>query len=551
MSIENFRGIGRLDLECGPVTVVIGENNSGKTSVFDVLGLFLGRRALQRDAQLRADDFYRGRGDSRPRSTRVVLTFEWEDAPRSHAPADAYFGEAAIEDGSGVKRVRAEFRADPDDRRISSRFIDVDGQPLDPQPDGQLLERLQTLHPVLLLRFAQPHLDRIPEGAPSASDNLERRGRRNLEALIERVYRDLARTRGPVPKKQIANAMRAARRLYGAGGGEAERDSGPLQRMLGELVSNSASEVEGERDAPRAVRSGSGSHTVGLLTVLGAMLEERGEEALPNEARPIIAIEEPEAHLHPILLASTWDVIEGLGAQTVVTTNSGELLSSVPLGYLRRLVRSGERIDVRRLSVAGLTPTDLRRVSYHVRAKRGGVLFGRCWLLVEGESEFWLLTQLARVLGYDLEGEGVRCVEFAQCGVVPLVKLANDLGIEWHLLVDGDESGERYARDASRHLGGRKRRSRVSVLRERDVERCLWDHGYEGVYRDAAGIRKQGTRAAPEQVIHKAIRNRSKPYLAITAAEACAKRGPEGIPPMIRRALEVAVTSARRAVEED
>ena len=39
--IWNFRGIRSLDLELGPVTVLIGENNTGKTSVLDALKLCL------------------------------------------------------------------------------------------------------------------------------------------------------------------------------------------------------------------------------------------------------------------------------------------------------------------------------------------------------------------------------------------------------------------------------------------------------------------------------------------------------------------------------
>ena len=62
------------------------------------------------------------------------------------------------------------------------------------------------------------------------------------------------------------------------------------------------------------------------------------------------------------------------------------------------------------------------------------------------------MSQLAQVMGHDLEAEGVRSIEFAQCGVAPLVKLANDLGIAWHLLADGDESGRVYARDARKWL---------------------------------------------------------------------------------------------------
>ena len=38
MMVEGFRGVRSLDLEFDALTVVIAENNHGKTSVFDVLG---------------------------------------------------------------------------------------------------------------------------------------------------------------------------------------------------------------------------------------------------------------------------------------------------------------------------------------------------------------------------------------------------------------------------------------------------------------------------------------------------------------------------------
>ena len=43
-------------------------------------------------------------------------------------------------------------------------------------------------------------------------------------------------------------------------------------------------------------------------------------------------------------------------------------------------------------------------------------MFARCWLLVEGETEFWIMPELARV-GWISRQEGIVCVEFAQCGV--------------------------------------------------------------------------------------------------------------------------------------
>ena len=40
--MENFRGIRRLELDLDEITVLIGENNSGKTAVLDALRLCLG-----------------------------------------------------------------------------------------------------------------------------------------------------------------------------------------------------------------------------------------------------------------------------------------------------------------------------------------------------------------------------------------------------------------------------------------------------------------------------------------------------------------------------
>jgi putative ATP-dependent endonuclease of OLD family len=224
------------------------------------------------------------------------------------------------------------------------------------------------------------------------------------------------------------------------------------------------------------------------------------------------------------------------------------------LGRLRRLSRRDGHVRVHRLRADRLSVTELRRVGYHIRATRGGALFSRCWLLVEGESEFWLLRHLARVLGNDLDAEGVRCVEFAQCGVGPLVKLAQDLGIEWHLLADGDRSGAAYAAEAEQYLNGERAAARISRLPRRDIERCFWYHGYEDVYRRAAGLLedsrgRQGT-PRPGSVIARAVRARSKPYLALTVAEEAAARGPEGVPPVLRDVIETSVALARAAVRE-
>jgi putative ATP-dependent endonuclease of OLD family len=203
-----------------------------------------------------------------------------------------------------------------------------------------------------------------------------------------------------------------------------------------------------------------------------------------------------------------------------------------------------------RVPEGALTADELRRYSYHLRSRRASASFARCWLLVEGETEFWLMSELARVCGYDLESEGVTCVEFAQCGLGALVKVAQQFGIEWHLLADGDAAGQQYAQSARQLAGAGGVEDRVSVLRDADLEHCFWRFGYDEVFRRAAypgyaagspPLRSAGAKA----VIRRAIERRSKPYLAVLLLDAVIDRGPEGVPSVLRRAIETSIRLAR------
>jgi len=554
LRIQNFRGIGKLDLDLDPLTAIIGENNHGKTSIYDVLGLFLGAGQQLEDRRLRWDDFHRPDPSAKPRNVRVVMSFE-EARDATPPPTSRAYRPALRREKGGVNRLHVEFTGDAETREIQSRFIDARGRPLTDLDVAAAVTALRKEHPVFLLRFAQPSgHPRSSHETGQAATEPDHRGRRGLEAQIARVYQELAKTRGPVPTRDLEDGLDAAHALYARLREKSPSANQPMRRMLDQLLDEPMYGRDHESHPQRTPRAGSGSHTLGLLMVIGALLDGRGNEVLPDGASPIVAIEEPEVHLHPTLLASTWDVIESLGVQTLVTTNSGELLSSMKMLQLRRLLRRDERIEARRLHAKTLDRTEARRVGYHIGAKRGSVLFARCWLLVEGETEFWILRQLAEVMGYDLEAEGVRIVEFAQCGVQPLVKLANDLGIEWHVLTDGDDSGASYANDAREEMNGARSGQRLTQLKERDLERCFWHHGYAEIYMSAANVtqKRQKSRDSlpPGRIIKKAVRRRSKPHLALLVGEAVAERGPEGVPPALASVIRTTIQMAREAIED-
>jgi putative ATP-dependent endonuclease of OLD family len=254
-------------------------------------------------------------------------------------------------------------------------------------------------------------------------------------------------------------------------------------------------------------------------------------------------IEDPEAQLHPMTLAAVLTLIGHISWQKIVTTQSGEVLAAEPLSSLRRLTRSAGVMREWRVRPRSLSAEDLRRVGYHLRARRGAASFARCWLLVEGETEFWVLPELARIAGHDFAVEGVACVEFAQCGLRPLIKLARELGIEWHVLTDGDKAGQQYVEQARRFVREEDEARRITALDQRDIENCFYAHGYASVFHRLAGA---GAELMPAgQVIHRAIDRHSKPMLALELVLAASARKARAVPAPLARMIETCVALAR------
>ena len=121
------------------------------------------------------------------------------------------------------------------------------------------------------------------------------------------------------------------------------------------------------------------------------------------------------------------------------------------------------------------------------------------------------------------------------------MKLADDLGIGWVVLADGDQAGKSYARRVHAHLaqGGA---GEVVVLPARDIEHYLFKQGYADVIKGAARV--GGTRSSGK-IIKAATEKVTKPGLALIILEAADERGPEGVPVVLRELAEMAQRTAR------
>ena len=122
------------------------------------------------------------------------------------------------------------------------------------------------------------------------------------------------------------------------------------------------------------------------------------------------------------------------------------------------------------------------------------------------------------------------------------------MGIEWHLLADGDEAGRSYISAAKKHMSINDPKNRFTKLDFIDIEHLFWHSGYSDVYYKHARVlpkNEHDTRAT--WVIQKAIKNYPKPYLALSIVKAAAEPDSPGVPETLKDMIKYCIELARNA----
>ncbi|MGT8759468.1 ATP-dependent endonuclease [Klebsiella oxytoca] len=543
VEIVGFRGINRLSLMLEQNNVLIGENAWGKSSLLDALTLLL---SPEFDLyHFVREDFWFPPGDvqGRERHLHIILTFRENEPGRHRVRRYRPLSNCWVPCDDGYQRVfyRLEGELADDDSVMTLRsFINGEGEALEVENIDELARHLVRLMPVLRLRDAR-FMRRIHNGTVPHSPQIEITARQLDFLSRELVHHPQNLTDGQI--RQGLSAMVQLLEHYFA-----EQSSAQSRHRLMRRHSHDEQRSWRYLDIINRMidKPGGRSHRVILLGLFSTLLQAKGTVRLDRDARPLLLIEDPETRLHPIMLSVAWHLLNLLPLQRVTTTNSGELLSLTPVEHVCRLVRESSRVSAWRLGPGGMNAEDSRRIAFHIRFNRASSLFARCWLLVEGETETWVINELARQCGHHFDAEGVKVIEFAQSGLKPLIKFARRMGIEWHVLVDGDEAGKKYAATVRSLLNDDKmlERDHLTALPAMDMEHFMYRQGFDDVYHRVAQ-QPMNIPMNMRRVITKAIHRSSKPDLAIEVAMEAGRRGVDAIPTLLKKMFSRVLWLAR------
>lgn len=569
LRIENYRGVKLLDLALDETTVLVGENNCGKTTVLHALRACLYTlRSAGRASPFEEFDLHFDSQSADPTSAppiTITLTFEeskagdWSDEVEQRLGGDG--GIIALvppDDRSRVQlRVTAEYSKVTQDIETAYEFLDANGKSL-PAKNRNRLSALQQLRPLFYLsalRDAGKEFSRSSQfWSPFVKNSqIDPAKKAEIEKQLEAINAQIIEAHGTF--KGVREHLSKVQDLVALGGHDVVSVDAVPARVF-DMLNRTQVSIASSTGAKLPIgRHGEGTQSLTVLMLFDAFLKsELARKQGIKESKPIVALEEPEAHLHPNAVRALWKTIRDIDGQKLIATHSGDLLSEVELTSIRRLYRSKGQVKVGAISTGLLDPRDQRKFDFLVRRTRGELFFARCWLLGEGETEAILFAGVAEVLGLDLEQAGVRCVEYRLGDIDYFLDAANALGIAWHCLTDADAQGAIDARKAEDRIPGTPKRPwrHMSVLvGASSIEPYLAANGFLDVYEAIALPAKKksmltvavGDPTYTNQII-KCIPD--KPTAAYAVVEAMRARGANSVPSAIKNAVIKAVALARR-----
>ena len=552
IDISRFRGIYQLSLRLDKTTVLIGENNTGKSTILDAVQAALGSVTGQGKNTFGEYDHHLPSRDSRAaNSDPIEITLRFAEQPGEEWPDTV------------VQRLRDVIQSDDDGRQsVTMRvhvkhndatnesvpewiFVNLQGDRLGVNAQSYRRALQSLVRPYFLKSIRDSEREFHPNSKfwrPFVrSMKMDPDLRKGLERELANLNQKILNAHGSfdVVENQLGNVAKMI-----------PLDSGDpvsieaLPSKISDILSRTQVTLTSAAGAKIPIgRHGEGTQSLAVISLFMAFLHSNLDGDSTVQPASLLTIEEPEAHLHPSAAYSVIDMLQNPHGQNIVATHSGDLVSKIQISSLRRLHRKDGIIALYQVNGNAFSPKDKRAIDYQIHSTRGNLLFARCWLLVEGETDHLVIEGCAFACNIDLIRKGIYCVEYRQSDPQVLIRLAKQLGIEWLVAADGDRSGNETVRSTKKELGGEAEDRHIYQLEDvLDVLLCM--NGYGQFY--------EGNCKHPVQTTLKDLSywkdvvkdQRSKPATAALVIEEIERKGEVGVPSQIREIIGKAIDLA-------
>ncbi len=474
--VFNFRSLRAVEASLGPTTLLVGENNAGKTSFLEAIYAAIGsgqRQFMEEDIWTELKE----KQVPRDRSIIVDLLLRPVNAKNEvidNFPAGSPWlelwgvGIVLDDDDHDILAIRAQYAwsAIKGEYVAERKFLKEWAATLALAPDVPFLEKVGSLTAIQFTPISLYLLDAKRDGA----EDIRVRG-----SVWHKMVSDPGLKDGDID--QIEQKLTEINEIF-------VTQSSVLTHVQGHL-SSVADVVNCEKDGvsitPVARRlrdlhkgmdvllstsgasafplskQGMGTRSLASVLLFRAYMSWKMSSRKTEALHPFLAIEEPESHLHPHAQRALFGQIDQIPGQRIISTHSPYICAQADIRTFLRFGKTGSETQIQRFdSVADkLTPEDLRRINREVMNTRGDLLFSRHIVLFEGETEEQSLTHFAhRHWGYHPNELGVSFIGVGgKDRYTPFLRLAHRFSIPWCIFSDGAPGDIKSVNDCLKKAG--------------------------------------------------------------------------------------------------
>ncbi len=454
--IKNFRSLRDVFIDLDWLTVLIGENNSGKTSFLDALfaSIGSGRHAVSVDDIFLALEEKKVPKDREAIIDIIIRPTDDDGKIISTFPEGSFWlelwGEGISQDDleNDFVGIRSQIKWDSTkgEYAIIRNFLrDLESGPEWSNSETKNSISFSQIEPIgLYLLDAKRDIkdelqNRNSFWSKMVSDlDLDDTSIDKFEKILTDLNEDII-SGSPV----LSHVQDHLDELYKTiGGNKGSVAITPVPRHLRDL-SNGMDISYATKDAQRfpLSRHGMGTRSLAAVLTFRAYTTWRQTHSDREKVHTMLALEEPESHLHPQAQRALFIQIDAIPGQRIISTHSPIIASQGKITQLRHFYKEGAYTKISRIDQS-ISRDDALRIERMVLSTRGDLLYARTIILFEGEQtedqalpvfaeKFWHLHPNAL---------GITMVPVGGLNYLPFLVLATDLRIPWYIFSDGEDN---------------------------------------------------------------------------------------------------------------